>query len=46
LASVSEGNLKGIKIIVSVAVKGMSRAEIMMSRKSVTLESVVMERPK
>lgn len=46
LESVAKGNLKAIKIKVTVAVKGQSRAEIWMRKKTVQLESIVMERPK
>ncbi len=46
LSPVSEGGIKGIKIKVTVAVKGSSRAEAWMSNKAVELESVILERPK
>lgn len=46
LTPVSSGNLNGIRIKVTVAAKGQSRVEVWMSRKSVSLESLVMERPR
>ncbi|MDD2999083.1 MAG: hypothetical protein PHV05_08495 [Candidatus Riflebacteria bacterium] len=46
LSPVASGKLNGIRIKVTVAVKGQSRVEVWMSRKSVSLESIVMERPK
>ena len=46
LTPVNSGKLNGMRIRVTVAAKGQSRVEVWMSRKSVTLESLVMERPK
>ena len=46
LTPVNSGKLNGMRIKVTVAVKGQSRVEVWMSRKSVSLESIVMERPK
>ncbi len=46
LIPVSSGNINGIRIKVTVAAKGQSRVEVWMSRKSVSLESIVMERPR
>ncbi len=46
LTPVTAGKLKGMRIKVTVAVKGQSRVEVWMSRKAVSLESLVMERPK
>lgn len=46
LTPVTGGKLKAVKIKVTVAAKGQSRVEVWMSRKAVSLESLVMERPK
>ncbi len=46
LTPVTAGKLQGMRIKVTVAVKGQSRVEVWMSRKAVSLESLVMERPK
>ncbi|GAB4271472.1 MAG: hypothetical protein Kow0029_09200 [Candidatus Rifleibacteriota bacterium] len=46
LTEVSTGNLNAIKIKVTVAAKGQSRVDVWMRRKSVSLESLVMEQPK
>ncbi|MFZ5949220.1 MAG: type IV pilus modification PilV family protein [Candidatus Rifleibacteriota bacterium] len=46
LTSISSGGLNGIKIKVTVAARGQSKVDVWMSRKAVTLESLVMERPK
>jgi hypothetical protein len=46
LSSVEESGIKGIKIKVTVSVKGSSRAEVWMSNKAVDLEAVILERPK
>jgi len=46
LTPVTAGKLKGMLIKVTVAAKGQSRVEVWMSRKAVSLESLVMERPK
>lgn len=43
---VSSGNLNGMRVRVTVAAKGQSRVEVWMSRKSVSLESLIMERPR
>lgn len=43
---VDTGGLNGIRIKVTVAAKGQSKVDVWMSRKSVSLESLVMERPK
>lgn len=42
----SDKQIKYIKIIVTVAAKGQSKAEVWLSRKSVKLESMIMEQPK
>lgn len=44
--SVSENGSKYVNITVTVAVKGQSKAENWLSRKSVILQSCIMERPK
>jgi hypothetical protein len=46
LSPVTAGQIKGIRIKVTVAARGQSRVDVWMSRKSVSLESLVMERPK
>lgn len=46
LTKISSGSLNGIRIKVTVAVKGQSKVDVWMSRKAVSLESMVMERPK
>lgn len=46
LTDISSGDLQGIKIKVTVAAKGQSKVDVWMSRKAVSLESMVMERPK
>ncbi len=46
LEHVNTGDLNAIKIKVTVAAKGQSKVEVWMSRKAVSLESLVMERPK
>ena len=46
LKKVNKGNTNGVKITVTVAAKGQSKVDVWMSRKAVTLESIIMERPK
>lgn len=46
LEHINSKELNGIKIKVTVAVKGQSKVEVWMSRQKVSLESIVMERPK
>lgn len=46
LNTVNHGDLNGVKIKVTVAAKGQSKVDVWMSRKAVSLESLVMERPK
>ena len=45
LTPVNSGNLNGIRIKVTVAAVGQSKVDVWMSRKSVSLEALVMERP-
>ena len=46
LKPVSHGNLKAISIKVTVAAKSMSRIEVWMRNRTVSLESLVLERPR
>lgn len=43
---VTLNNTRFVKITVTVAAKGLSKAEVWLSRKAVTLESMIMEHPK
>lgn len=46
LDEVNSGGLNGIKVKVTIAAKGQSKVDVWMRRKAVSLESLVMERPK
>ncbi len=46
LKPANHGNLKGISIKVTVAAKSMSRIEVWMRNRTISLESLILERPR